>query len=113
MNAVMLAYSRTKTAVPEQDVLRFQEALERAIENKIKNAAWDIDNPLFGGVLRVIATDYGPDPVLYTALTLAGIRRPSSALPIKTVMWINPGHVSVVSGAGGASVDIYTGEVTQ
>lgn len=94
----------------------FRRELETGIETHlvrwttgIWEGGWDLANPQFGSANRAILNDYGPDPVLSEAGERAGLPklRGTFDLPIKTVMWINPGIVKVREGFGGESVVIW------
>lgn len=67
-------------------------------ETESSEDAWRPDNPQWGSALRAFGCDYGPDPVLEEAAERAGFTLRSSDLPMKTVMWINPGQVKVAEG---------------
>jgi hypothetical protein len=84
----------------------FRHELETAIEahlqqrtSGINEGSWRPDEPLWGSALRCIAIDYHPHPVLQEAAERAGLPKLRTIdMPIKTVMWINPGDVKVAEG---------------
>lgn len=86
------------------------EHIERHLvkcESYPNEGAWDPADPRRGSALRAIGVDYGPDPVLNDAAERAGIKLKQFDLPMKTVMWVNPGEVSVAEGYGAAFVVIW------
>ncbi|WP_280335638.1 hypothetical protein [Nocardia wallacei] len=51
---------------------------------------------------HTLGVDYDPDPLLADALRAAGATPPFTIqLPIKTLMWIEPGHIRVRRGETG------------
>lgn len=76
----------------------FREALAEEIEQHVEKYGWRPDEPDFGSYMRAIEVDYGPDPVLADAAEKAGFELKILDLPMKTVMWINPGVVKVAEG---------------
>lgn len=78
-------------------------------ETGINAGAWQPDNPRWGAALRAITIDYGAHPVLREAADRAGITLRSLDLPMKTRMWINPGHVSVREGYSAGQVTVWDG----
>jgi hypothetical protein len=89
----------------------FRAHLEAAIVPYLHSHAWAeavADNPQRGSALRTIGVDYGPDAILGDALEAAGIpaRKGTLLLPIKTVMWVNPGQVKVGLGYNAPPVEL-------
>ncbi|MEU9208520.1 hypothetical protein AB0D27_11340 [Streptomyces sp. NPDC048415] len=82
------------------EIEAFREALADDIEQHIAQYSWRPDEPDFGSYMRAIQIDYGPDPVLADAAKRAGFELKMLDLPMKTVMWINPGIVTVAEGNG-------------
>ncbi len=68
---------------------------------------WDPSRPLWGAAFRTIGTDYHPDGFLQAAGRAAGIERLDPYLPIKTIMWVNPGKVVVRCGYAAHEEVIY------
>lgn len=54
--------------------------------------------------------DYSPDQILNDAANIAKINQVHSRLPIKTIMWVEPGSVSVAHGHGSSTVVIYSAQ---
>lgn len=69
--------------------------------------AWDSTNPRRGSALRAIHCDYCPHPVLADAAERAGFELKMFDLPMKTVMWINPGEVTVSEGYAAPTVVVW------
>lgn len=82
---------------PEQ-IEAFRFALAEQIEQHVSKYDWRPDEPDFGSYMRAIRVYYGPDPVLGDAAEQAGFPLRILDLPMKTVMWINPGIVKVAEG---------------
>jgi hypothetical protein len=61
---------------------------------------WRPGNPQWGSYMRTFGCDYGPDMMLSEAAESANIKPSMLLFPIKTVMWINPGEVTVRHGYG-------------
>ncbi|MGP4085472.1 hypothetical protein [Streptomyces sp. KR55] len=91
---------------PEQ-IDAFRTALADRIEQHVAQYSWRPDEPDFGSYMRSIGVDYGPDDVLADAAERAGFKLTSFDLPMKTVMWINPGIVKVAEGHGAGPVVIW------
>lgn len=92
----------TLKPLTEKQLKVFKEALVDAITKHIeRNEVWD-------SALRVIGTDYGPDKILAEAAEKAKIDQASLRLPWKTLMWIDPGRVSVAQGYGAPVEAIYS-----
>ncbi|MEV5449977.1 hypothetical protein [Streptomyces sp. NPDC052535] len=87
----------------------FREALADEIEQHLAQHpdAWRPDDPLWGSGLRDIGVDYGPDAVLADAAERAGFELKMLDLPMKTVMWINPGVVKVAEGYSAQPVIVW------
>ncbi|WDO09932.1 BTG family protein [Streptomyces murinus] len=84
----------------QDEIDAFREALADEIEEHVAECGWRPDEPDFGSALRALAVDYGPDPVLADAAERAGFKLTMFDLPLKTVMWVNPGVVKVAEGHG-------------
>jgi len=95
-------------AIPDEQVSLFEESLRIGIIKLIEDAGIDVNDPPAGSYHRVVSTDYRPDEVLSTALSTANINDGGYRLPMKTIMWINPGAVSVAQGYGVQSITIYS-----
>lgn len=85
----------------------FREALTEEIEQHVSKYSWRPEEPDFGSAMRAIGVDYGPDPVLADAAEKAGFELKILDLPMKTVMWINPGTVKVAEGHSTRPVTIW------
>jgi hypothetical protein len=108
INTVSLFAASKLPPLDPIQIAQFEEFLQQEIEQYLlASCSWNPDRPLFGSYHRVVATDYGPDPILGEALKAANIQAPSLRLPIKTVMWIDPGKVSVASGYRAKEVILY------
>ena len=81
---------------PRRELDLFRTKLESTMKEKFCSS-WDSKRPRFGGALRVVGVDYEPDLLLSEAGLAAGIDI-SLRLPVKTVMWVNPGEVRVAIG---------------
>ncbi|MFJ6730020.1 hypothetical protein ACIQPQ_34485 [Streptomyces sp. NPDC091281] len=82
----------------QAQIAAFRDALVDEIEKHVAKYDWRPDDPDFGSYMRSILVDYGPDAVLADAATRAGFELRMLDLPMKTVMWINPGIVKVAEG---------------
>ncbi|MFJ6841376.1 hypothetical protein ACIQRE_01755 [Streptomyces griseoluteus] len=85
----------------------FRRVLADEIESHVSQYDWRPGQPEFGSYMRSIGVDYGPDEVLAHAAELAGFELRMLDLPMKTVMWINPGIVSVAEGHAARRVTIW------
>lgn len=88
------------------------EAHLRENETGIWEGAWRRDDPKRGSAIRDVSIDYAAHPVLRQAAEAAGIELKTLDLPLKTVMWINPGEVIVAEGYGSDGVDVWRGEAS-
>jgi hypothetical protein len=98
------AKSQQEKPTAEQ-IETFRAHLEQAIVPYLHQNAWEkavTEDPQWGSALRAIDVDYGPHELLADALEAAGIpaRKGTLLLPLKTVMWVNPGEVKVAAGHG-------------
>lgn len=101
MTSTMLAAAGDlMTPRSDEQVAAFRAALPTVIERHLAGCTWDTDRPEFGSAFRTIAIDYAPDRVLSDAAAEAGFSLRMTDLPVKTVMWINPGQVTVSEGHG-------------
>jgi hypothetical protein len=82
-----------------EQIAAFEQHLCAGLLVLLKADTWDETDPGRGGYFRTVAVDYDPDPLLTGAARQAGFKA-DLRLPIKTVMWINPGEVSVACGYG-------------
>lgn len=108
-----LAAKTTQTPPTPEQVETFRAHLEQGIIAMLRDPfkAWDkavAEGPQWGSGLRTIGVDYGPDPILGDALEAAGIpaRKGTLLLPLKTVMWVNPGQVKVGLGYNAAPIEL-------
>ncbi|HEY6117374.1 MAG TPA: hypothetical protein VI172_15590 [Candidatus Dormibacteraeota bacterium] len=88
----------------------FRIALAEEIEQHVEKYSWRPDEPDFGSAMRAIMVDYGPDPVLADAAEHAGFKLKTLDLPMKTVMWINPGVVKVAEGHSAQLVVVWSAD---
>lgn len=98
----------------DEQVDAFRREGAKAIEEHLRRwetghhaGSWRPEEPQWGSALRVIAIDYGSDPVLRDAARRAGFELKTLDLPLKTVMWINPGIVRVAEGYGAEPVVLW------
>jgi hypothetical protein len=96
---------------PEQ-IDAFRTALADRIEQHLAHYCWLPDEPDFGSYVRAVVVDPVPDDVLADAAERAGFRLTSFDLPMRTVMWIDPGTVKVAAGHGAGSVVIWVTPTT-
>ncbi|MGA5424538.1 hypothetical protein [Streptomyces lavendulocolor] len=108
VNAATAVGRKSKT--PEQ-IEAFRLALAEVIERKLRERPedWRPDNPSWASYSRTIAGDYRPAQELETAAEEAGFKLKMFDVPMKTVMWVNPGKVSVAVGHGGGQETIWEG----
>ncbi|MEU6318132.1 hypothetical protein [Streptomyces sp. NPDC047009] len=85
----------------------FRTALADRIEQHLAQYCWLPDEPDFGAYVRAIMVGYRRGDVLADAAERAGFTLTSFDLPVRTVMWINPGIVKVAAGHGAQSVAIW------
>lgn len=85
---------------------RFRDSLKALLAVHCAET-WDATEPRRGSALRATGCDYGPDLVLRAALDYSMITEGHLRLPIKTMMWINPGEVRVRPGYHGEEVVLY------
>lgn len=93
--------------LPPGQIQAFEAALRNVIIKMIEKSGIDLSDPSAGSYNRVLSTDYGPEEELAYAANKAGIRGAMFRFPMKTVMWINPGEVSVRPGYGAETITIY------
>ncbi|MEV6296488.1 hypothetical protein AB0M41_40120 [Streptomyces sp. NPDC051896] len=96
---------------PEQ-IDAFRTALADRIEQHLAHYCWLPNEPDFGSYVRALVVDPVPDDVLTDAAERAGFRLTSFDLPMRTVMWIDPGIVKVAAGHGAGSVVIWAAPTT-
>ena len=83
---------------------RFEAALQQLIQSEfVETESWKQGE--FSSFLRV---DYWPDRMLSSALQTAGIQPSQSGLPAKTIMWVEPGSVSVKAGYSAQRMNVYS-----
>ena len=88
----------------------FEDALARLGHEVIdEDDGWDVTRPEWGAIHRTCCkVDYNASRVLTQAANEAGIANIDMRLPIKTVMWINPGSVKVAKGYRASVEEVYT-----
>ncbi|MGW3152749.1 hypothetical protein [Streptomyces sp. NPDC001089] len=91
----------------QAQIEQFRDALAELIEQDVDGDGWRPDDPLWGSAMRTVEVGYGPDEILSTAADRAGFELKLSDLPMKTVMWINPGEVKVAEGYNAAIVPVW------
>lgn len=99
----LASFVRLKTLQPTPEQIdAFRAHLERALFKVATKDHWTEAvvrcMPRWGSALRSFGVDYGPDPILADALEAAGLNPKKLLLPLKTVMWFNPGAVTVSLG---------------
>ncbi len=87
---------------PEQ-AERFRTALICLMAARFAET-WRENEPGWASYYRTVGTDYHPDAILSAALDFAGVTGGSLTLPIKTLMWVNPGSVIVRPGYHGKEI---------
>lgn len=93
--------AREAVSVTDEAVAIFRVSLERALRDRYAGFAGQSS---YG---RTIATDYHPDAPLSEALSCAGLNPHSmTLLPLKTVMWVDPGRVAVAAGYGAQAEEL-------
>jgi hypothetical protein len=102
-----IATSLVTDTPSREQIDTFESALIRGISEApgFSGDDWRPEQPMWGGARRILATDYDPEPLLEEALKAARIS--DLLLPIKTIMWVDPGSVKVSRGYGAASETIY------
>lgn len=97
------------TRIPDDLVGLFKIKLRDELLKGHARVSFKPDAPrsTFGG----FGTDYGPDGCLWRAGEQAGVKIHSTTFPIKTIMWIKPGKVTVSQGYRAEVKTIYTGLV--
>lgn len=94
----------------QAEIDAFRQTLAEEIEKHIDDDSWRPENPLWGSYMRAIEVGYGPDAVFTDAAERAGFKLGAFDLPMKTVMWINPGLVKVAEGYNAQPVVIWNAE---
>ena len=104
--ALAWGYARLRKPFTSEQIDAFEQALVLGIQENCDKEGWDESNPIWGGYMRAIGVDYHPDMILDAAGQSAGIDV-DWQLPVKTVMWINPGSVTVRNGYGAEVKALY------
>jgi hypothetical protein len=97
---LLMAAARSRVGRSAEEVSAFRAALLDTLEKRIA-PHWDTPK---GASRRTVRVDYDPDPALADAAETAGLALENGELPIKTVMWIDPGVVTVKEGYGAQRV---------
>jgi len=105
MNAMAAWASGRISRLSEADILRFEQELETVLQAYVIKKGWHPDRPGWGN--RDVGTDYHPDGTLDQAAQAAGLGDLSLQLPYKTMMWVNPGSVTVSRGYRAPVVEIF------
>lgn len=90
----------------EEQIQIFSDHLRQSLVEHLSDC-WYENEPTRGGYVRAVMVDYGPAKILHDAATAAGMDFISFRFPMKTVMWIDPGKVSVAEGYGSEPKVIY------
>jgi hypothetical protein len=89
----------------------FRRELAAVIEENLQSDRerdhWRPGEPQWGSGGRAIYADYGPAPECRRAAGLAGLSLKTLDLPLKTCMWVNPGHVKVREGHGAEIIAVW------
>lgn len=103
-NANLATMFKGKTFTPEQ-VDAFRRELAVTIEEHlcrwetgVHEGSWRPEESQWGSALRAFGCDYNPERILTEAAERAGFKIGGLDLPMKTVMWVNPGEVKVAEG---------------
>jgi hypothetical protein len=116
MSDAFIAVERALVARPSpEQVERFRVALEQRLLAEIVHGdptwqqAVEVGNPQFGSALRCVEAEYGPDRIIDGALLDAGIdgRDRRLLFPFKTLMWFNPGEVTVRGSGPNPDITIW------
>lgn len=98
----------------DEQVAAFRRELAGTIEEHLRkwetgvnDGAWRPEDPQWGSALRSFGCDYHPEAVLSEAAKRAGFKIGSLDLPMKTMMWVNPGVVRAGEGYGAAVVTVW------
>lgn len=98
-----------QTLTPEQ-IDDFESILAAIVVKRyIQTDGWEKakENPMWGSATRLLMTDYGACDELRAAFQAAGGGvNCSSVFPIKTIMRISPGSVTVSYGYGSGDVEL-------
>lgn len=96
--------SRGAKTPDEEQVKQFGDILFNLLYHDF-NINWDEKCPMRGSGLRCLSVDYAPEGHLETAARKAGIDE--RRFPVKTIMWIDPGSITVAVGYGAKPISIY------
>lgn len=107
----LLAVKAIQKPPTSQQVEKFRLHLEQTIVPFLYAYGWEravAEDPQWASGLRTIDVDYGPCVLLSDALESSGIsaQRGKLLLPLKTVMWVNPGHVAVSFGYNAIPIEL-------
>lgn len=101
-------------AFTDEQVAAFQSELGFTIEQHLireeatyHRDSWRPHEPQWGSGCQAFGCDYGPEWMLTQAAEEAGFKLGMLDLPLKTVMWVNPGEVKVREGVGGDVVTVW------
>ena len=106
----MALLSRPKFAAEVLD--KFEAELRAGMARRFNDlGGWSAEQPDWGSYGRCVSVDYGPCQVLSDALARAGGRDNGiTCFPWKTVMWVDPGKVTVRHGYAAPVKTIYPSE---
>ena len=95
----------------EDQIQEFEKLLAQIIQEKIiepESMGWEKSKtvPGWGSATRTIGTDYAMCSELQAAYQAVGGSPNATAFSIKTMMWINPGSVTVRHGYGAPEVEL-------
>jgi hypothetical protein len=103
--SLMVAESVRKLSAEQIDL--FESCLARIVDKRFcQSSGWKPDQPKWGCAMRTLAVDYGACDELRAAYQYAGGTLNARVFPIKTVMWISPGSVTVRYGYGSDSEEL-------
>lgn len=103
---MLLLLKSSSDPIPSETIDRFEALLRNEIRKQIGDN-WKPENPEWGAYNRVVSVDYHPCESLSNAYHGVGLDNDMADLPMKTVMRINPGKVTVAEGYGANFVTIY------
>jgi hypothetical protein len=99
--ALAMGYEDEKNeAITAEQIELFKSSLAENLKHQIANNPYTL-----GG--NGMGVDYDPDPILRTAMEMAGIDDYPPPFPFKTKMWIVPGKVTTAVGRGSAIETVY------
>lgn len=93
--------------ITPEKVDRYEQELAERIQTEIVDAYADPSRTMTSYFAALeLGVDYGPSQIHEEALKAADLPGGMGILPMKTTMWVEPGHVSVGDGYGAAPADL-------